>query len=138
MYNLVHAYGKRLYLLTDNQIQFAVKLFAAIAGMLGMRQLFTTAYHPQTNSQAKRFNKTIASRLKYYIADHQKNWDAYVGSLTYAYSPEVHRYTGATPFTLVLACALPSAFIETRATAAHRMAPNCQWLPNPMGHLEAI
>lgn len=55
-----------------------------------MKQLLITAYHPQTNGQAKKFNTTIASKLRNYIADHKKDWDAYVDPLT----PITFRRTG--------------------------------------------
>lgn len=58
--NLVYAYEIPLCCHTDSGPQFAAKLFSSIARMVEMKQLFTTAYHPETNDQAERFNKTIA------------------------------------------------------------------------------
>lgn len=34
----------------------------------------------------ERFNLTILSGLRYYIADHPKYWDLFTGSITYAYN----------------------------------------------------
>jgi len=55
--------------------------------------------------------------LKHYVADPQKDWDAYVGPLTYAYNLQVNRSTGTAPFNLVLSRIPPSAVIAARATA---------------------
>ena len=51
--------------------------------MLGLKHYLTTAYHPQTNRQVERLNKTIAARLRHYTEEHQRDWDVYVQPLTY-------------------------------------------------------
>ena len=70
--------------------------------MLGITNLYTSAYHPQTNGQVERYNQTIASMLHNYVNEHQDDWDVYVGPLTYAYNSHIHRTTRTTPFELVL------------------------------------
>ena len=52
------------YVLTDYGPQFVTKFFEAFCSMLGLKHYLTTAYHPQTNGQTERFNKTIAARLR--------------------------------------------------------------------------
>lgn len=71
----VFAYGAPKYVLTNNGPQFVAKFFDAICTMIGITHFCTTAYHPQTNDQTERFNKTILSRLKHYVAEHQTDWD---------------------------------------------------------------
>ena len=100
--NWVYPYGPPAYLLSDNGGQFASKYFQSICRILGIRNLFTTAYHPQANGQVERFNRTLLSGLRQYVAEHQKDWPEYVGPLTYAYNTQVHRSTGCKPFELVL------------------------------------
>ena len=70
--------------------------------MIGIKHVFSTAYHSQTSSQVERFNKILAARLRHYLAEHQKYWDEFVHPLTYAYDMQVHRATDTTPFDLVL------------------------------------
>ena len=98
----VGPYGPPSFLLTDNGPQFVAKFFAAICLLLGVKQHTITAYHPQTNGQVERYNKTLVSRLRHYVADHQRNWDEFVQPLTYAYNIQVHKSTGTSPFSLVL------------------------------------
>ena len=102
LYLWVYAYGAPSYVLTDNGPQFAAKFFEAVCTMIGNKHVFTTAYHPQTNGQVERFKKTLAARLRHYVAENQKDWDEFVQPLTYAYNIQVHRFTGTTPFDLVL------------------------------------
>ena len=109
----VYAYGAPSYVLTDNGPQFAAKLFEAVCTMIGIKHVLTTAYHPQTNGQVERFNKTLAARLRHYVAEHQKDWDEFVQPLTYANNMQVHRSTGTTPFDLVLSRHPSGIFTES-------------------------
>lgn len=77
-------YGIPKYLLTDNGPQFTSKFFAMICSLLGVKHLTTTAYHPQTKGQVEHYNKTIVTRLRHYVAEHQRDWDTLVQPLTYA------------------------------------------------------
>ncbi|CDF38306.1 unnamed protein product [Chondrus crispus] len=100
--NWVYVYGAPRYMLTDNGPQFAAKFFDAVCALLGVRPYLTTAYHPQTNGQTERFNRTLVQRLRHYVEEHQRDWDDYVQPLTFAYNTQVHRSTETTPFDLVL------------------------------------
>ena len=89
-------------LLSDNGPQFNAKFLHSTCRVLGVTNLYTSAYHPQTNGQVERYNRTIASMLRNYVSEHQDDWDAYVGPPTYAYNSHVHRTKRTTPFELVL------------------------------------
>jgi transposase InsO family protein len=60
----VFCYGPPRYILTDNGTQFNAKIFLAVCRELGIAEIFTTAYHPQTNGQVERFNRTIINSLR--------------------------------------------------------------------------
>ena len=70
--------------------------------MLGVKDLYTTTYHPQTNGQLERFNRIILASIRHYIAEHPKDWDLFSDALTYAYNTQAHRSTSVAPFELVL------------------------------------
>ena len=98
----VFKYGVPRSLLSDNGPQFNANFFQSVCRVLGITNLYTSAYHPQTNGQVERWNRTIASMLRNYVKEHQDDWDVYVGPLTYAYNSQVHRTTRTKPFELVL------------------------------------
>ena len=100
--NWILQYGAPLRLLSDNGTQFTAKLFQYMCERLGVSNLFTTTYHPQTNGQTERFNRTLLASLRAFVAEHPKSWDEYVGPLVYAYNTQVHSTTGLPPFNLVL------------------------------------
>lgn len=53
---------------------------------------------PQTNIQAKGYNRKISPSLCHHVIEHQTNWVPFVQPLTYAYNSQVHSSTGITPF----------------------------------------
>ena len=52
-------YGIPNVLLTDNGSQFLAKFFQNFCKILGIKQVFTSAYRPSTNGQTERFNRTV-------------------------------------------------------------------------------
>ena len=108
----VFNYGTPSILLTDNGTQFTARFFMNVCRILGIKKVFTTAYHPQANGQAERFNRTILAGLRNYVSESQRDWDEWLEPLTYAYNMQVHRSTGTTPFDLVLTRHPPSLLME--------------------------
>lgn len=64
-----HGMPKRL--LANNWAKFVRKLLNAACVALETKLMTTCAYHPQTNAQTERYNKTIVSRLRHYIGEFQ-------------------------------------------------------------------
>ena len=96
----IFKYGPPKTLISDNGKQFAAKFFEAVCSLLGLSNIFTSTYHPQTNGQVERYNRTMLAMLRNYVNEHQNDWDRYTTALTYAYNNHVHRSTGTTPFSL--------------------------------------
>jgi hypothetical protein len=67
-----------------------------------VKQLFTSTYHPQTNGQVERFNRTVLEKLTHYVTSAQDDWDEHVRGVVYGYNCQVHATTGLSPFELVL------------------------------------
>lgn len=77
----VFTYGPPVYLLSDNGGQFTSKYFQSVCQILGIRNLFTSSYHPQTNGQAERFNRTLLSALRRYVAEELNDWDKFTDAI---------------------------------------------------------
>lgn len=78
----VFVYETAINMLSDNRRQLLSKFFMSVCSILGIRNLFTTTYHPQTNSQVERFNCTILDALLHYVGEHPKDWDISTDSIT--------------------------------------------------------
>ena len=94
-------YGSPKTLISDNGKQFAANFFQAVCSLLGLPNIFTYTYHPKSNGQVERYNRTILATLLNYVNKHQDDWERYATALTYAYNNHFHRSTGTTPFSLV-------------------------------------
>ena len=69
---------------------------------MSIKNNFTTTYHPQSNGQVERYNRTILAARRTYVSDHPRDWDLYTDALTYEYSCQPHTSTSVAPFDLVL------------------------------------
>ena len=96
--------------------------YLRMAERLGIKQVFSSAYHPQTNGQVERLNRYIASVLSAYVNDHQDDWDDYVEAIAFAYRTSFVDAICNTPFYLVhgrdpqlptdLLASRPQSFVE--------------------------
>jgi len=109
----VFAYGPPKTILTDNGPQFAAKLLLEVDRILGIRAIHTSAYHPETNGQTERYNRTLVSALRKFVADHPRSWDMWIDVVTHAYNTQVHTSTGVAPFELVTSRPPPTMWVET-------------------------
>ena len=94
-------YGVPLVCLSDNGSNFRSKFFQSVCGLLGIKNLFSTPYHPQTQGQVERFNRTILSKLSQYVSQ-SAEWDELVPALVLSYNSSVNTSTGYSPFELIL------------------------------------
>lgn len=98
----IYHYGPPEYLLLDRDCKFGSSFFNAICGILGIARDFTSAYHPQTNGQVKRFNRTILAALPAFCTESGTCWDSFNSAIAYGYNRTGHRATGLTCFDLIL------------------------------------
>jgi hypothetical protein len=112
----VFSYGPPRYLLTDNGTQFNAKVFLAVCRILGIAKIFTTAYHPQTNGQVERFNRTIINSLRGHVERRQGDWDEHTAAITFGYNCRVHSSLHLAPFELILSQPQPNLSVESDPT----------------------
>jgi len=108
----VSAYRPPDRILSDKGPQFMSNFFVAVMKMLGIEMVRTTAYHPQTNGQVERYNRTVATQLRHYVADDPSRWDELLPVITMAYNSQPHRSTGIAPFELVIPRRIPNLTVR--------------------------
>ena len=113
-------YGIPNILLTDNGTQFVSKFFQTFCKILGVKQVFTSAYRPSTNGQTERFNRTVVEYMGAYVAEHQRDWDELAAIATYAYNTKPHPSTGFTPFELVTSVPQASQQAQVELTSVRK------------------
>lgn len=65
--------------------------------MLVILQLRAPAYHPRTQGQVERYNRTIVAQLTSHESEDQESWDELVSVLSLAYNCPPQLSTGAAP-----------------------------------------
>ena len=88
-------------ILTDRGVSFENSLFKEICEMATIRKLRTSSYHPQTNGQCERFNKTLIGMLGTLPNSAKKNWQEWIPTLVHAYNCTTSSVTNFSPYFLI-------------------------------------
>ena len=87
-------------LLTDNGNEFVNETMEKLCTEMKIKHVKTSPYHPQTNAQCERQNRTIISYLKSFLQDSTLNWESLLPSAQSSYNTQVHKSTSYSPFFL--------------------------------------
>ena len=67
-----------------------------------MKQKFTTSYHPASNGETERFNRTLTTMLRKELVDGaHSNWEDLLDPLLFAYRSSIHSSTKESPYYIV-------------------------------------
>ena len=72
-----------------------------LSRQLGVKQVRTTAYHPQTDGLVENFNKTLADMLTAHVHKEPINWDIHLDYCISCYNQSIHISTKESPFFLL-------------------------------------
>lgn len=61
-------------IISDQGRQFTSEVFN-MAKLMGFQHIFTCAYHPSSNGQVERANRTIADIISQFVNKRGTNWD---------------------------------------------------------------
>ena len=86
---------------TDQGRQFESRLLAEVCDLLKIQKSRTTAYHPQSDGQAERWNRTLLGMLATCVEGRAEEWEDQVQKVCMAYNTSTHATTGFTPFYLM-------------------------------------
>jgi len=88
-------------ILTDQGTNFQAELLEEIWNLLDVHKTRTTPYHPQCDGQSERFMRTIKEMITSYVSENQRDWDAKLEILTFAYNTATHEGTKHSPYYLM-------------------------------------
>ena len=87
-------------ILSDRDPRFTAHFWRALWDQLGTKLVMSTAYHPQTDGQTERANRTLEEMLRSYVNITQSDWDEHLSVLEMAYNNSKQISTGFSPFYL--------------------------------------
>ena len=68
---------------------------------MGMQKIWTSPYHPQTNSQCQRFNSTLINMLGMLPPEKKSEWKNHIETLVHACNCTWNSATGLSPYYLM-------------------------------------
>jgi len=99
--NIVCRFGVPKPLVFDNGTQFASQQLGKLCSEVGIKQVFTSVEHPQTNGQVESANRVLLRDLKRRLEKAKGTWAEEVSRIVWAYHTTPQSTTGETPFSLV-------------------------------------
>jgi transposase InsO family protein len=93
LHKLVFNHGCPEQLLSDQGKQFHDEIMRTWTQFLGINQLFTSPYHPQTNGLTERLNKTIKQIITTFVDPLHQDWDDILPFTVHAYNTSVQAST---------------------------------------------
>jgi len=84
-------------ILTDRGTSFRAKVVKELCRLMNIKQIFTSARHPQTNSRCESYNRNILNAH----CEGRTDWPALLPSIAHAYRTSVVKNLGYSPYQIV-------------------------------------
>lgn len=97
---VVRLHGLPRSIVSDRDPRFTSKFWEALMTKCGTTLARSTAYHPQTDGQTERVNRTLEEALRAYVNDTHTDWDDHLSGIEFAINNSPHASTKQTPFFL--------------------------------------
>lgn len=98
---VVKLHGLPESLVSDRDPKFTGFFWKELTKSLKVKLNLSTAYHPQSDGQTERTNRTLEQILRNYVCWTQNDWDKALPVVEFAYNSAVHNSTGFSPFQIV-------------------------------------
>jgi len=82
--NIFCSYGWPEKIISDRDKLFTSKFWKTYMSLSGTQLGLSTAYHPQTDGQTERTNRTLEDMMRHYIGPDQSDWDLWLKCAQFA------------------------------------------------------
>ncbi len=101
LFRIISRVGIPKEILTDQGTAFMSRTLTDLYGLLGIKSIRTSVYHPQTDGLVERFNRTLKTMVRKFVKEDAKNWDRWLEPLLFAVREVPQASTGFSPFELL-------------------------------------
>jgi hypothetical protein len=117
--NVFRLHGLPLEIISDRDPKFTSKFWREVTAALDVRRCLSTAFHPQSDGQTERMNRTLEEMLRHYITPLRGDWVKVLPILEFAYNNAHNSVTKTSPFKLYtnLQPLCPNSTLEERTFA---------------------
>lgn len=99
--HVISKFGCPKLVITDQGANLISNKSKDFFDLFGIKKQRTSAFHPQSNGQTERFNRTLAASLTIFIERNQRDWPEFVQAITFAYNISEHSVTRTSPYEMV-------------------------------------
>ncbi len=134
-------------IISDRDAKFLSELWQTWFNKLGVKLLYSTAYHPQSDGQSERSNQTIEIALRYHLAmmENPRNWphclstiqshmNNTITSLGKTPNEIVYGFTPVQPTDLVRQTDVSNSFQQASTLLRKQIADSIAWAQMTMKH----
>uniref|UniRef100_A0A0W0GEF0 RNA-directed DNA polymerase n=1 Tax=Moniliophthora roreri TaxID=221103 RepID=A0A0W0GEF0_MONRR len=110
-------------IISDRDPRFAAEVFKEMGKLLGIKQMLSTAYHPQTDGETERVNQEVEIFLRFFCAKEQTKWKDLLHFAEFAHNTRTHSVTKNSPFYLMMGYhprPLPTVFEKTTVPSVEK------------------
>ena len=97
----ISIFGAPARLLSDRGTSFTSSIIEELCKILGIKQLWTMPYHPQTNGLVERSHQMIMHVIGKLGEDKKANWPSHLAEIAHAYNATWSAVTGYSPHYLM-------------------------------------
>ncbi len=101
LFSMISRVGIPKEILTDQGTAFMSRTIRELYGLLGIKSVRTSVYHPQTDGLVERFNCTLKTMIRKFVHEDAKIWDKWLEPLLFAVREVPQASTGFSPFELL-------------------------------------
>jgi transposase InsO family protein len=87
-------YGLPKIIISDRDPRFTGTFWQCLFKLAGTKLSMSTAYHPQSDGQTERANRTLVQALRSYVSSRHDDWDNHLPLIEFAYNNTVNASTG--------------------------------------------
>lgn len=115
---VVRHHGIPSTIVSDRDPRFTAHFWRTVFEMLRTKLAMSTSFHPQTDGQTERANRTVEDILRSYVDSLQDDWDEYLPFAEIAYNKSIQASTGFSPYYLNTGRDLPTLLTRALENAA--------------------
>jgi hypothetical protein len=95
---VIRHHGIPKTIISDRDKLFTSNYWATLMSAIGIQRKLSTSFHPETDGQTERTNRTLKQYLRIYCNYRQNNWVSLLPMAQLAHNNKLSEATGTTPF----------------------------------------